>query len=47
MRVVIALVAIALLFGAVGLIVRALRWLIILALIAVALGAFSGYRQRS
>ena len=46
MRLVLAILVIALFFGAVGLVVRALRWLVIIAIAVAAYGALAGYRRR-
>jgi hypothetical protein len=46
MGLVIALVLIALLLGGVGLAVEALRWLLIIALILIVVGAVTGFRGR-
>lgn len=46
MTLVIVLVLLALLLGGVGLAVEALQWLLIIALIVLILGAFTGYRTR-
>ncbi len=41
------LLILALLLGGVGLFVEALRWVLIIALILLLVGAFTGYRGRS
>jgi len=46
-RVILAILVIALLFGAVGLVFRALRWLVIIALAIAAYGAITGFRRRT
>jgi hypothetical protein len=46
MGLVIALVLIALLLGGVGLAVEALRWLLIIALVLIVVGAVTGFRGR-
>jgi len=47
MRFVVAILVIALLFGAVGLIIRALRWLVIIAIAVAVYGVLTGYRRRA
>lgn len=47
MGVVLVLLLLALLFGGMGLFVEGLKWALIVALILVIAGAFSGYRGRS
>lgn len=47
MRLILTILVIALLFGAVGLLFKALRWLVIIALAIAAYGAITGYRRRS
>ncbi len=46
MGVVLLLLLLALLFGGVGLFVEGLKWALIVALVLVVVGAFSGYRTR-
>ncbi|MDQ3782119.1 MAG: hypothetical protein M3349_04175 [Actinomycetota bacterium] len=43
----IVLLVLALVLGGVGLFVTALRWLLIVALVLFAIGAFTGWRGRS
>jgi hypothetical protein len=45
--VVIAVLLLALLLGGLGLVVEALRWLLIIALVLFLVGAFTGWRRRS
>ncbi|HVL91860.1 MAG TPA: hypothetical protein VM264_00790 [Acidimicrobiales bacterium] len=47
MGVVLLLVLLALLLGGIGLAVEALKWLLVIALVLLVVGAFSGYRVRS
>ena len=47
MRVVLAIIVLALLLGGVGLVVSALRWLLIVALVLFIVGALTGYRNRA
>lgn len=47
MGVVVVLLLLALLFGGVGLFVEGLKWALIVALVLVVVGAFTGYRGRS
>lgn len=47
MGVVLLLVLLALVIGAVGLVIKALKWLLILSLVFLLVGAFSGFRARS
>lgn len=47
MGLVVVLLLLALLFGGVGLFVEGLKWLLIIALILLIVGAFTGYRGRS
>lgn len=47
MGVALLVVLLALLLGGVGLAVEALRWLLIIGLVLLIVGAFSGYRVRS
>lgn len=47
MGVVLLVVLLALLLGGVGLAVKALSWLLVIALVLLVVGAFSGYRVRS
>jgi len=47
MGVVIAILLIALLLGGIGLVVAALRWLLIVALVLFVVGAVTGYRTRA
>ena len=50
MGLVVALLVLALVLGAVGLVVRALKWLLILALVLLAVGVVRGFaagRQRT
>ena len=44
MAVVVLLLLLALLFGGVGLFVEGLKWLLIIALVLVLVGLFTGYR---
>ncbi len=44
MGIVALLLILALLFGGVGLFVEGLKWLLIIALVLLVLGAFSGFR---
>ena len=46
MGVVILLLVLALLFGGAGLAVEGLKWLLIIALVLLVVGAFTGYRGR-
>lgn len=46
MGVVVLLLLLALLFGGVGLFVEGLKWALIVALVLVVVGAFSGFRGR-
>ena len=47
MGVVLLLVLLALLLGGIGLAIEALKWLLVIALVLLVVGAFSGYRVRS
>lgn len=47
MGAVLILLLLALLFGGLGLFVEGLKWALIVALVLVVAGAFSGYRGRS
>jgi hypothetical protein len=47
MGLVIAILLLALLLGGVGLVVAALRWLLIVALVLFIAGAITGYSRRS
>jgi len=44
---VVLLLILALLFGGVGLFIEGLRWVLIIALVLVLVGAFTGYRGRT
>jgi len=46
MGVVILLLVLALLFGGAGLALEGLKWLLIIALVLLVVGAFTGYRGR-
>lgn len=46
MGLVILLLVLALLFGGAGLFVEGLKWLLIIALVLLIVGAFTGYRGR-
>lgn len=46
MGLVLLLLLLALLFGGLGLFVEGLKWALIIALVLVIVGAFSGYRTR-
>ncbi|HVM01775.1 MAG TPA: hypothetical protein VM263_03820 [Acidimicrobiales bacterium] len=46
MGLVLFLLLLALLFGGLGLFVEGLKWALIIALVLVVVGAFSGYRGR-
>lgn len=46
MRLVLLLLLLALIFGGVGLFVEGLKWLLIVALVFLVLGFFTGYRRR-
>lgn len=46
MGLVILLLVLALLFGGAGLVVEGLKWLLIIALVLLIAGAFTGYRGR-
>jgi len=46
MGLVILLVVLALLFGGAGLALEGLKWLLIIALVLLVVGAFTGYRGR-
>lgn len=46
MGLVILLLILALVFGGIGLFVEALRWVLIIALVLLLVGAFAGYRGR-
>ncbi|MFP5376845.1 MAG: hypothetical protein ACLGIO_08700 [Acidimicrobiia bacterium] len=46
MGLVVFLLLLALLFGGLGLFVEGLKWALIIALVLVVVGAFSGYRGR-
>ena len=41
------LLILALIFGGVGLFVEGLKWLLIIALVLIVVGAFTGYRGRA
>lgn len=47
MGLVILLLILALVFGGLGLFVEALRWLLIIALVLLIVGAITGYRGRA
>lgn len=47
MNVALLIILLALVLGGVGLFVEALRWVLIIALILLVIGAFTGYRGRS
>jgi len=47
MGLVVLLLVLALLFGGVGLFVEGLKWLLIIALVLLLVGAFTGYRGRA
>lgn len=47
MRLALVILVLALLLGGVGLFVTALRWLLIVALALILIGAFTGWRGRS
>jgi len=47
MGLVVLLLVLALLFGGVGLFVEGLKWLLIIALVLLLIGAFTGYRGRA
>lgn len=47
MGLVLVLLLLALLFGGVGLFVEGLKWLLIIALVLLIVGAFTGYRGRT
>ena len=47
MGLVVVLLLLALLIGGVGLLVEGLKWLLIIALVLLVVGFFSGYRSRS
>ncbi|HVL28637.1 MAG TPA: hypothetical protein VM390_10850 [Acidimicrobiales bacterium] len=47
MGLVVLLLILALLFGGVGLFIEGLRWVLIIALVLVLVGAFTGYRGRT
>ncbi|CAN5893601.1 hypothetical protein BH23ACT5_BH23ACT5_17470 [soil metagenome] len=47
MSIAVILLVLALLLGGVGLFVEALRWVLIIALILLVVGVFTGYRGRS
>ncbi len=47
MGVALLIIVLALLLGGAGLAIEALRWLIIIGLVLLIVGAFSGYRYRS
>jgi hypothetical protein len=44
---VVLLLILALLFGGVGLFIEGLRWVLIIALVLILVGAFTGYRGRT
>jgi hypothetical protein len=46
MALIILLVILALIFGGAGLAIEGLKWLLIIALVLLVIGAFSGYRSR-
>lgn len=46
MGLLVLLLVLALIFGGVGLFVEGLKWLLIIALILLLVGAFTGYRGR-
>jgi hypothetical protein len=46
MGLVLLLLLLALLFGGLGLFVEGLKWLLIIALVLLVVGAFTGYRGR-
>ena len=46
MGIVVLLVVLALLFGGAGLALEGLKWLLIIALVLLVAGAFTGYRGR-
>jgi hypothetical protein len=46
MGLVFVLLLLALLFGGIGLFVEGLKWVLIIALVLLVVGAFSGYRTR-
>lgn len=47
MGLVILLLVLALLFGGLGLFVEGLKWVLIIALVLLVIGAFTGYRGRA
>ncbi|MFP5317591.1 MAG: hypothetical protein ACLGI2_04775 [Acidimicrobiia bacterium] len=47
MGLVVLLLVLALLFGGVGLFVEGLKWVLIIALVLLIIGAFTGYRGRA
>ena len=47
MGLVVLLLVLALIFGGVGLFVEGLKWVLIIALVLLILGAFTGYRGRA
>ncbi len=47
MGLVLLLLVLALLFGGLGLLVEGLKWVLIIALALLVVGAFTGYRGRS
>lgn len=47
MGLVVLLLILALLFGGVGLFIEGLRWVLIIALVLILVGAFTGYRGRT
>ncbi len=47
MGLVVLLLVLALLFGGLGLFVEGLKWVLIIALVLLLIGAFTGYRGRA
>lgn len=47
MGIVVLLLVLAVLSGAAGLVVSGLKWLLIIAVVLLAIGAFTGYRTRA
>lgn len=47
MRVIVFILVVALLFGAIGLVFKALRWLVIIAVAVAVFGALAGYGRRT
>ena len=47
MGLVVLLLVLALLFGGLGLFVEGLKWVLIIALVLLVIGAFTGYRGRA